>query len=55
MLKKELDIEEKEIHRFVISTLEKVIAERIGQSNAQIFSEAETKEIEENLKGLGYI
>ena len=55
LLKKEFNIPETEIEQFIDSMLNKIIEEHIGETNSKIFSEDETKEIEDDLKGLGYI
>lgn len=55
LLKKEFNIPETEIEQFIDSILNKIIEEHIGETNSKIFSEDETKEIEDDLKGLGYI
>ena len=39
----------------ITSLLERSIAEHVGETNSNVFSESETKEIEDDLKGLGYI
>lgn len=55
LLKKEFNIPETEVEHFIDSMLNKIIEEHIGETNSKIFSEDETKEIEDDLKGLGYI
>ena len=54
-LKKEFNISDSEIDSFVTSIINKAIEEHIGEANSKIFSESETKEMEDDLKGLGYI
>jgi hypothetical protein len=54
-LKKEFNIEDADLGSFITSLLERSIAEHVGQTNSNVFSESETKEIEDDLKGLGYI
>jgi hypothetical protein len=55
-LKKEFNIEDDdEANDFIITLIEKSIADHTAESNSGAFSETETKEIEDDLKGLGYI
>jgi hypothetical protein len=55
-LKKEFNIQDdREANDFIITLIEKSIADHTAESNSGAFSETETKEIEEDLKGLGYI
>jgi len=54
-LKKEFDVQDTDLSSFITSLLERSIAEHVGESNSKVFSESETKEIEDDLKGLGYI
>jgi hypothetical protein len=54
-LKKEFNILEADLSGFITSLLERSIAEHVGERNSKVFSESETKEIEDDLKGLGYI
>jgi hypothetical protein len=54
-LKKEFGISEEDLGNFVISLIEKRILEKIDETNSRVFSESQTKEIEDDLKGLGYI
>jgi alpha-amylase/alpha-mannosidase (GH57 family) len=52
---KEFDIKEKEISNFIDNSLQRLIMEHIGEANSNVFSESEAHEIEDDLKGLGYI
>ena len=54
-LKKEFNIEDADLNDFVTSMIERRVAEHIGETNSNVFSESETKELEDDLKGLGYI
>lgn len=54
-LKKEFNISDPEIESFVAAIINKMVEEHIGETNSKVFTEAETKEIEDDLKGLGYI
>lgn len=55
LLKEEFALQENEIEDFITSVIERLIVEHNGETNSKVFSERETKELEENLKGLGYI
>jgi hypothetical protein len=55
MLKREFVISDESLEVFVVSVIEKAIQDRIGEQNAKVFNEAETIEMEDDLKGLGYI
>lgn len=54
-LKREFSLADADVESFVISVIEKAIMEHASTVNSAIFSEAETKEIEDDLRGLGYI
>ena len=54
-LAKEFKLKEEEIDSFVAATIEKIISEHTVRKNQEVFSGDEIKEIEDNLKGLGYI
>ena len=54
-MKKEFGLADSEVSMFVTSLIEKKIVEHISEVNSKVFSESETKEIEDDLKGLGYI
>ena len=54
-LKKEFNISEAEVSSFIASLIERMIGEHIANTNSKAFSEMEIKELEDNLKGLGYI
>lgn len=55
MLKREFVLSDDSLEVFVTSVIEKAIQNRIGEQNAKVFNEAETSEMEDDLKGLGYI
>ncbi|MBI3638685.1 MAG: hypothetical protein HY223_00020 [Thaumarchaeota archaeon] len=55
MLTKEFGLTEPEIDSFVAAVIEKIIMEHAGKNNPEVFSTEEIREIEDNLKGLGYI
>jgi hypothetical protein len=54
-LKKEFNIDDADLSSFITSLIERRIEEHIGETNSKVFSASETKELEEDLKGLGYI
>lgn len=54
-LKREFDLQENQVEQFIISTLQKMVIEKSDSRNEGVFTEAETKEIEDDLKGLGYL
>jgi hypothetical protein len=54
-LKREFDVLHADVNHFVTCLIERRINEHIAESNSKVFSECETKEIEDDLKGLGYM
>ena len=54
-LKEEFNLKDDDLVSFVNSLLEAKIMEHLCDSNSKVFSESETHEIEEDLKGLGYL
>ena len=54
-LKKEFDILEQDVESFIVSVIERVIMERASDASSKVFSREEEKELEDDLKGLGYI
>jgi hypothetical protein len=52
---KEFNLSDSEIERFIVSALEKIVVEKNSARNLGVFTKAETKEIEEELNGLGYL
>lgn len=54
-LKREFSVQDDEVAKSMQMIIQKAIEERIAENNAKVFTEAETKELEEDLKGLGYI
>ena len=52
---KEFNLSDNEIENFIMSTLERVVVEKNSARNLGVFTKAETKEIEEELNGLGYL
>ena len=55
LLMKELKIREEDVGSFLAGVIDKIISEHIQKTNSEVFSGDEIKEIEDNLKGLGYI
>jgi len=54
-LKREFNITEAEVSSFVAALIERIISEHIADTSSKAFSEMEMRELEDNLKGLGYI
>lgn len=54
-LKKEFNITDVEVKGFLAALVDKAIQERTGTDDSQVFTQAECLEMEEDLKGLGYI
>ena len=54
-LKKEFNISEAEIGAFVTCLIDRAVTEHIAEANSNVFSDSEVKELEDDLKGLGYI
>jgi hypothetical protein len=52
---KEFNLTDNEVEKFIISSLEKIVVEKNSARNLEVFTKAETKEIEEELNGLGYL
>jgi hypothetical protein len=54
--KKEFDLSEEDMAAFIVTALDKVASEHAQEINsARVTSEDEENEIEDNLKGLGYL
>ena len=54
-LQKEFGLTPDQTIKSIQQIVQKAIEERIAENNSDVFTEAETKELEEDLKGLGYI
>jgi hypothetical protein len=54
-LKKEFNISEAEIGAFVTCLIDRAVTEHIAEASSNVFSDSEVKELEDDLKGLGYI
>lgn len=54
-LQRELNLSETQVTSFVISLIERTLSDKIEEASGKIFSASETEEIENDLKGLGYI
>ena len=54
-LRREFALEDSEVESFVASLVEKSIMEHASAVNSKVFTESESKEIEDDLRGLGYI
>ncbi|MDE1828714.1 MAG: hypothetical protein KGI25_00165 [Thaumarchaeota archaeon] len=55
LLREEFSLKEDTVENFVNSLINKTVQEHMDQRNSAVFSKDETKEIEDDLKGLGYI
>jgi len=53
-LQRDLNITETQITSFLISLIEKTVSNHLAEQG-KVFSASETEEIENDLKGLGYI
>jgi hypothetical protein len=54
-LQKEFGLTPDQAIKSIQQIVQKAIEERIAENNSNVFTEAETKDLEEDLKGLGYI
>ena len=54
-LKKEFMLTDDEVNNFLTLLIDKSIQEHIAKENSKILNEAESKELEEDLRGLGYL
>jgi phenylalanyl-tRNA synthetase beta subunit len=55
-VKKEFDLSEEDMAAFIVTALDKVATEHAQDTNsARVTPEDEENEIEDNLKGLGYL
>jgi hypothetical protein len=54
-LRKEFDIFEEDVEGFVTSLIERIIMEHAGEANSKVLTGKEEKELEDDLKGLGYL
>lgn len=54
-LKNEFDLSDSAIESFITALIERSVSEHLGKNNSNILSESETHELEDDLKGLGYI
>lgn len=54
-LVREFSLNEHEIESFIVYMIERSIMEHASAANSRVFTESETKELEEDLRGLGYI
>jgi len=52
---KEFNLSDSEVAGFIVSALERIVVEKNSARNLGVFSKAETKAIEEELNGLGYL
>jgi hypothetical protein len=54
-MKRTFSIGDEQLEPFLATLIEKAIQEYISEENVKVLSQIETKELEEDLKGLGYI
>ena len=54
-LRKEFNISEAETIAFITYLIDRAVIEHIAEANSKVYSDSEVKELEDNLKGLGYI
>ena len=54
-LKRTFSIKDEQVEPFLATLIEKAIQDYIADENAKVLSQSETKELEEDLRGLGYI
>jgi len=55
LLKKTFNLRDSDTEAFIVSLIDKAAIEHSSRGNAEVFTAEETKEIEDNLQGLGYI
>lgn len=55
LLIKEFNLKEEDIDSYIAGIIERIVSEHAQNANSEVFSGDEVKEIEDNLKGLGYI
>jgi hypothetical protein len=55
-LKREFNLSsEAEIGAYITCLIDRAVTEHIAEANSNVFSDSEVKELEDDLKGLGYI
>lgn len=54
-LKNEFNISDSEVKSMLTAIINQAIKEHVGTSDSKVFTQAECLEMEEDLKGLGYI
>jgi len=55
LLTKEFNLGEHEVDSFIAAIIERLVDEHAQKNEVEVFTGDEVKEIEDNLKGLGYI
>jgi phenylalanyl-tRNA synthetase beta subunit len=54
-LRTEFDLSEGDMEAFIVNSLDKIAMEHNHEINSKTLTQDETNEIEDNLKGLGYL
>jgi len=54
-LKKEFSLTDDQVQSFLTALIDKTIQEHIAEENSKVLSKNESKELEDDLRGLGYL
>ncbi len=54
-LKKEFSLADDQVQGFLTALIDKTIQEHIAEENSKVLSKNESKELEDDLRGLGYL
>jgi len=54
-LKKEFSLTDDQVQSFLTALIDKTIQEHIAEENSKVLSTNESKELEDDLRGLGYL
>ncbi len=54
-LKKEFSLTDDQVQGFLTALIDKTIQEHIAEENSKVLSKNESKELEDDLRGLGYL
>jgi len=54
-LKKAFSLKDDQVQSFLSALIDKTIQEHIAEENSKVLNETESKELEDDLRGLGYI
>ena len=55
MLRREFNLSDTDMEAFIVTALDKIAVEHNQETNSAILAQDESDEIEDNLKGLGYL